>query len=255
MVEGSDAKLRREMVVYTAHHDHLGVADSSAPGDDRIYNGAVDNASGVASLLAIARAYKQLPTPPARSVLFAAVAAEEQGLLGSEHFAAHPSAPPGYLAATINIDGINILGRTRDVNVIGFGKSTLDDVVQSVAKWQGRVVTPDHFPDRGFYYRSDQFNLAKIGVPGVYLHSGIDVIGKPPGWGKERREEWERRHYHQPSDEYDGSWDLSGAVEDTQLLFHVGLRVAETPELPRWKPGDEFEAARRAALDARGDRQ
>ncbi len=253
LIDGSDPKLRRELVVYTAHHDHLGLADEGAKGDDRIYNGAVDNASGVASLLTIARAFKQLPEPPARSILFAAVAAEEQGLLGSEHFAAHPLVPSGFMAATINIDGINIMGRTRDVNVIGHGKSDLDQILESVAKWQGRRVTPDLFPDRGFYYRSDQFNLAKIGVPGVYLHSGIDVIGRPSGWGLLQRQRWEATRYHQPSDEYEDAWDLSGAVEDTQLLFHVGLQVAQQNKLPEWKPGDEFEAARKAAFNARRD--
>ncbi len=252
VLEGSDRTLRREMVVYTAHHDHLGVADdAAAPGTDRIYNGAVDNASGVAALLAIAAAYTRLPSPPARSILFAAVAAEEQGLLGSEHLAAHPPVAPGFLAANINIDGINILGRTRDVNVIGLGKSSLDQIVESVATSQGRVVTPDHFPDRGFFYRSDQFNFGKIGVPAVYLHCGIDVIGKPPGWGQEQIEKWEKTHYHQPSDEYSDDWDLSGAVEDTRLVFHVGLRVARDPKLPAWRPGDEFEAARKAALKSR----
>jgi Zn-dependent M28 family amino/carboxypeptidase len=251
VLEGSDPELRREMIVYTAHHDHLGVKEDGSAEGDRIYNGAVDNASGVAALLALARAYTRLPQPPARSILFAAVGAEEQGLLGSAYLAAHPPVPAGYLAATVNIDGVNILGRTRDVNVIGHGKSSLDRIVAAVAKWQGRVVTPDHFPDRGFFYRSDQFSLAKIGVPGVYLHSGIDVIGKPPGWGKAEREKWEATHYHQPSDEYSDAWDLSGAVEDTQLLFHVGLRAAHDRAMPQWNPGDEFEAARRSALDDR----
>jgi Zn-dependent M28 family amino/carboxypeptidase len=251
LIEGSDPTRRREMIVYTAHHDHLGVASVGASGADRIYNGAVDNASGVAALLALARAYRHLPRPPARSVLFAAVAAEEQGLLGSAYLAAHPPVPPGYLAATINIDGVNILGRTRDVNVIGYGKSSLDQVIRAVARWQGRSVVPDSFPDRGYFYRSDQFSLAKIGVPGVYLHSGTDVIGRPAGWGKEQIELWEATHYHQPSDEYREDWDLSGAVEDIQLLFLVGLRAAQEREMPRWNPGDEFEAARKTALGAR----
>ncbi len=254
LLEGSDPQLKREMIVYTAHHDHLGIAAEGVAGADRIYNGAVDNASGTAALLALARAYRHLPKPPARSILFAAVGAEEQGLLGSEHLAAHPPAAPGYLAATINIDGVNIWGRTRDVNVIGHGKSSLDRLVDSVARLQGRVVTPDQFPDRGFYYRSDQFSLAKIGVPGVYLHSGIDVIGKPDGWGKEQQEKWEATRYHQPSDEYSDDWDLSGAVEDVQLLFYVGLRAATDRAMPQWNPGDEFEAARRDAIEGRKGR-
>jgi Zn-dependent M28 family amino/carboxypeptidase len=253
VLEGSDPKRAREMVVYSAHHDHLGIAPDDASGKDRIYNGAVDNASGVATLLAIAQAYRHLPTPPARSVLFAAVAAEEQGLLGSEYLAAHLPVPPGQIAANVNIDGINIWGRTRDVTYVGYGKSSLDRLVDAVAHWQGRVVKPDQFPDRGFFYRSDQFNFAKIGVPAVYLDSGTDFVGRPAGWGKEQIEKWEATQYHQPSDEYDESWDLSGAVEDTQLLFYVGLRAAQEPKLPEWTPGDEFEAARKAALQKRTD--
>ncbi|MBI4604904.1 MAG: M28 family peptidase [Planctomycetes bacterium] len=254
LLEGSDPRLRREAVVFTAHHDHLGVetGEGAAAGEDRIYNGGVDNASGVAALLAIAAAFARLPGPPPRSVLFAAVAAEEQGLLGSEHLAAHPPVPRGRLAAVLNIDGVNIFGRTRDVTVVGHGKSTLDGLVEAVAALQGRRVVPDQFPDRGFYYRSDQFSFAKVGVPGVYLDSGTDFIGRPPGWGKERLEEWERTRYHQPSDEYEEGWDLSGAIEDAQLLFHVGLRAARAPRMPEWRPGDEFEAARKAALEEVG---
>jgi Zn-dependent M28 family amino/carboxypeptidase len=252
VLEGSDAQRRREMVIYSAHHDHLGIEESSdEAGKDRIYNGAVDNASGVAALVAIAQAYRHLPAPPARSVLFAAVAAEEQGLLGSEHLAAHPPVPPGSIAANMNIDGINIWGRTRDVTYIGYGKSSLDRLVNAVAAWQSRVVKPDQFPDRGYFYRSDQFNFAKIGVPAVYLHTGTDFLGRPAGWGKQQIEQWIATRYHQPSDEYDESWDLSGGVEDTQLLFYVGLRAAQEPKLPEWKPGDEFEAARKAALRTR----
>jgi hypothetical protein len=251
MIEGSDAKLRQEIVVVSAHHDHLGIEENAEPGKDRIYNGAVDNASGVATLLALANAYRKLPQPPARSILFAALAAEEQGLLGSEYLAAHPPVPAGRIAANLNIDGINIWGRTKDVTYVGYGKSSLDAVVESVAAWQGRVVKPDQFPDRGFFYRSDQFNFAKIGVPAVYLDSGTDFIGRPAGWGKEQIEAWEAKQYHQPSDEYSDTWDLSGAVEDTQLLFYVGLRVASEAKLPEWKPGDEFEAVRKATLKAR----
>jgi Zn-dependent M28 family amino/carboxypeptidase len=251
LLEGSDAKLKRESVVYTAHHDHLGIEEGDVPNKDKIYNGAVDNASGVATLLTIAQAYRHLPTPPARSVLFAAVAAEEQGLLGSEYLAAHPPSPVGYLAANLNMDGMNIWGRTRDVTYVGYGKSSLDQVVNSIAAWQGRTVKPDQFPDRGYFYRSDQFNFAKIGVPAVYLETGTDFIGKPEGWGKAQIEKWEATQYHQPSDEYSESWELSGAVEDTQLLFYAGLRVAQDPKLPEWKPGDEFEAVRKAALQKR----
>jgi Zn-dependent M28 family amino/carboxypeptidase len=251
MLEGSHPQRSREVVIFMAHHDHLGIAAERNIDGDNIYNGAVDNASGTASLLAVAKAFTRLPSRPDRSILFAAVGAEEQGLLGSQRFADDPPLPEGYMAAVINMDGTNIIGRTHDVNVIGLGKSSLDAIVESVAKLQDRIVTPDHFPDRGYYYRSDQFSLAKVGVPGVYLHPGINVIGRPDGWGKEQLERWVEKIYHQPSDEYLEDWDLSGAIEDARLLFLVGLRVAESPELPAWNPGDEFEAARKRALARR----
>jgi Zn-dependent M28 family amino/carboxypeptidase len=250
ILPGSDPELARQAVIFMAHHDHLGLAAGRDIEGDNIYNGAVDNASGTAALLAIARACAALPKRPRRSILFAAVGAEEQGLLGSLYFAEHPPIEAGNMAAVINIDGINHIGPTRDVNVIGLGKSDLDELVQGVARWQKRVVTPDQFPDRGYYYRSDQFSLAKVGVPGVYLHSGIHVIGKPDGWGKQQIEEWIRTKYHQPSDEYEESWDLRGAVEDVRLLYYVGLQAAVQPALPQWNAGDEFEAARKAGLKA-----
>ena len=249
LLPGSDPAKASETVVFMAHHDHLGLAAERNAQGDNIYNGAVDNAAGTAALLTIARACAALDKRPARSILFAAVGAEEQGLLGSEYLAEHPPIPAGRLAAVINIDGVNIIGRTKDVNVIGLGKSNLDELVEGIARWQNRVVTPDEFPDRGYYYRSDQFSLAKIGVPGVYLHSGVNVVGKPEGWGKKQLEEWTETKYHQPSDEYDANWDLGGAIEDIRLLFYVGLLASERPEMPRWNAGDEFEAARKAALE------
>lgn len=247
---GSDPKLAEQYVVVMAHHDHLGMSAERDASGDNIYNGAIDNASGTASLLTMLGAMIQADAKPKRSILFAAVGAEEQGLLGSKYFAANPSVPAGSMAAVINIDGINFLGRTRDVNVIGLGKSSLDALVKQTADSQLRIVTPDAFPDRGYYYRSDQFSLAKIGVPGVYLHSGTMVREKPEGWGTEQLEAWVDKTYHQPSDEYQEDWDLSGAVEDLQLLFDVALKVANQDELPAWTPGDEFEAARKAALKA-----
>jgi Zn-dependent M28 family amino/carboxypeptidase len=250
LLPGSDPDLARQAVIFMAHHDHLGLAAQRDAEGDNICNGARDNASGTGALLAIARACAQLPKRPARSILFAAVGAEEQGLLGSLYLAEHPPIEVGNMVAVINMDGINIFGRTRDVNVIGLGKSNLDKLVNQVARWQKRVVTPDQFPDRGYYYRSDQFSLAKVGVPGVYLHSGIHVIGKPDGWGKQQIEEWTQTKYHQPSDEYQESWDLRGAVEDVRLLYYVGLQAAGQPTLPQWNAGDEFEAARKAAIKA-----
>ena len=250
LLPGSDPEASDEVLIYMAHHDHLGMGVERDLRGDNIYNGAVDNATGIAALLTMARAYSQMNPPPKRSILFAAVGAEEQGLLGSRFFAENPTLQPGKMAAVINMDGTNIIGRTHDVNVIGYGKSNLDAIVVAVAKTQKRIVTPDHFPDRGYYYRSDQFSLAKIGVPGVYLHSGIEVVGKPAGWGKQQLDKWVEKIYHQPSDEYSKDWDLSGALEDTRLLYEVGRRIANQANMPAWTAGDEFEAARKKAIES-----
>ncbi len=250
MLPGSDAKLAREVVLYSAHHDHLGMKQGGKAGEDTIYNGALDNAAGVAAMLAVAKAFHELPQPPRRSILFAAVAAEEQGLLGSQYLAEHPPVPAGRVAANINIDGANIHGRTKDLTVIGLGKSNLDAVITALAKTQGRVVKADQLSDRGFFYRSDQFNFAKQGIPAAYFGSGMDFVGRPEGWGKQQREAWEAKHYHQPSDELRPDWDFTGAVEDVRLFFLLGAHVARSPELPRWNKGDEFEAARLQSLEA-----
>jgi Zn-dependent M28 family amino/carboxypeptidase len=250
VLRGSDPKLRDEYVIYTAHHDHLGVGEPDATGDT-IYNGAKDNAAGVAQVLAIAKAYKALPQAPRRSTMFLLVAAEEQGLLGSLYYAQHPTVPPGRIAANINYDGGNIWGRAKDVVYIGKGKSSLDGIVETVAQTQGRAVHGDQFPDRGFFYRSDQFNFAKIGVPALYLDDSVEIIGKPEGWGKQQVEDFEAKRYHQPSDEIDASWVFDGMIEDAQLGFLVGLTVANADEMPKWNAGDEFEAARKEALAAR----
>lgn len=248
LLPGSDPTLRDEVVVYSAHHDHLGIGRPA--GADSIYNGALDNASGVACMLEVAKAMASLPEPPKRSMLFAAVAAEESGLLGSKYYASHPTFPAGKIAANINIDGANIWGKTTDIVAIGFGKSEMDDYINELATAQGRTVKPDQFPDKGYYYRSDQFNFAKIGVPAAYLDTGVDFIGKEPGWGKKVIEEWTEKYYHQPSDEYNESWDLSGAAEDSRLCFWLGLKVGNADKMPAWYPGDEFEAARKKAIAA-----
>lgn len=249
VLKGSDPQLSEEYVIYTAHHDHLGVGEPDANGDT-IFNGALDNASGVAQLLAIGKAFKALPEPPRRSVMLLFVAAEEQGLLGSQYYAQNPSVQPGRIAANLNFDGGNIWGRTSDLVLIGQGKSTLDNYVNVIAKMQGRTVKPDQYPDRGFFYRSDQFNFAKIGVPAMYLDTGVDFIDRPAGWGGERHAEYEARHYHQPSDQLTDDWNFEGMIEDAQLGFYVGIDVANADEMPSWMPGDEFDAARRAALQA-----
>jgi Zn-dependent M28 family amino/carboxypeptidase len=233
--------------VYSAHHDHLGIGKPDASGD-KIYNGALDNASGCAQVLAIARAYKALSPPPRRSILILFVAGEEQGLLGSLYYATHPSVPAGKIAADINFDGGDIWGKTRDVTYVGKGKTTLDPLVEELAKRQGRTVKPDQFPDRGAFYRSDQFSFARVGVPGLYLHTGTDFVGRPAGWGREQVEAFEKTSYHQPSDQIRPDWNFDGMIDDDRLGFGVGVLVANSDQLPGWTPGDEFEAARKKSL-------
>jgi Zn-dependent M28 family amino/carboxypeptidase len=249
VLPGSDPKLAAEVLVYSAHHDHFGIGEPDASGD-RIYHGAVDNASGCAQVLAIARAFAALPQRPRRSVLALFVAGEERGLLGSAYYAAHPSFPAGRIAANINIDGGSIFGRTRDVTLISMGKSSLDDIAVAVAKYQGRTVVPDQFPDRGYYYRSDQFSFAKVGVPALFYSEGTDVIGRPDGWGRQQHDEWELKKYHQPSDKLDDTWNFDGMIEDAQMNLMTGWLIAQADAMPKWTPGDEFEAARKRALGA-----
>jgi Zn-dependent M28 family amino/carboxypeptidase len=181
-------------------------------------------------------------------VLFAAVAAEEQGLLGSQYLCEHLPAPAGKIAANLNIDGINIWGRTTDIGFIGLGKSSLDDVVIAVAKSQGRTVTADDQPEKGTFYRSDQFSFAKIGVPAIYLGAGVLHPGHDAAWGRALRDQYIASRYHQPGDQIDDTWNLEGAVDDVRLMAVVLLRVADAAKLPEWKKGDEFEAARKKSL-------
>ncbi|MFQ5982660.1 MAG: M28 family peptidase, partial [Woeseiaceae bacterium] len=225
LIRGSDPELKDEVVIYTAHHDHLGIGTPNEEGD-AIYNGAYDNASGVGLVMAIARGMKALPQVPRRSILVALVGAEEQGLLGSKYYAENPTFPRGRIAGNINYDGGNIWGHTHDVTFVGLGKSTLDQLVRMIADEQGRVVKPDQFPDRGYFYRSDQFSFAKIGVPAVYLDPGMDFVDRPEGWGKAQINHYTEVNYHQPSDEYDDSWTFDGAVTDALLGFWTGLAVA-----------------------------
>ena len=245
---GSDPALSSQAIIYTAHYDHLGMKEDAKPGEDAIYNGARDNASGVAAMLEIARAMTALPKAPRRSVLFAAAAAEEQGLLGSQYLAAHPPLPLGRLAVDINIDEMNLWGRTRDLIMIGLGKSSVDDWVHAIAAMQGRHVEPDASPDKGFFYRSDQFPFAKAGVPAAYFEAGTDVLDKPAGYGEQKSKEYDDRDYHQPSDELRPDWDFSGAAEDARFFFYLGLKAANEAAMPAWRPGDEFEAARKKSL-------
>ncbi|MEX1182109.1 MAG: M28 family peptidase [Gemmatimonadota bacterium] len=236
-----------EYVIYTAHWDHMG-RDTSLQGD-QIYNGALDNASGTATLLGIAEAFTMLPEPPARSILFLAVTAEERGLLGAKYYAENPLYPLEQTVANINMDGINQWGRTSDLVVIGLGNSTLDDVVAEALATQDRRALPDAEPEKGFYYRSDHFEFAKQGVPALYTDAGTSFIGKPEGYGQEKRDQYTADDYHKLSDEIKPDWDLAGAVEDAQVMFQIGYRVSQQPAFPQWSPGTEFKAIRDEMMD------
>jgi Zn-dependent M28 family amino/carboxypeptidase len=244
---GSDPVLASQYVIYTAHWDHFGIGREV--NGDRIYHGAVDNASGVATLIEIARAFKALRAPPRRTLVFLSVTGEEQGLLGSKYYVEHPLYPLAGTAAVINRDGMNVHGRTRDIVSIGFGTSTLDELVEAVAREQGRVVRPDAEPEKGGFYRSDHFSFVKHGVPAFDPQAGVDYLGRPEGWGLEMRRRYTTEDYHKPSDKIKDDWDLGGAVEDCRLMFLVGDRVANEARMPEWKPGAEFARERPVPVD------
>lgn len=249
IISGSDPDLKGEVVIYSAHHDHLGIGEPNADGD-AIYNGARDNGSGMAQVMAIARAFKSLPEAPRRSVLFAFVGAEEQGLLGSQFYAENPTFAPGKIAVNINYDSGNIWGHAHDVTFVGLGKSSIDSIATTISEKQGRTIKPDQFADKGYFYRSDQFNFAKIGVPAMYLKTGTDFVDRPPEWGRAQQNYHTEVKYHQPTDEYDPSWNFDGMVDDAALGYWTGLEVANADEMPAWNAGDEFEAARLEAIAA-----
>lgn len=245
-LEGSDAALKNEYVIYSAHWDHLGIGQPV--NGDSIFNGAIDNASGTAAVLEIAKAFTAGKPRPKRTVLFLIVTAEEKGLLGARYYAQHPLYPLTKTLANINIDGINQWGKTSDLTVIGLGNSTLDDVLGTLVKAKGRTLSPDAEPEKGFFFRSDHFEFAKEGVPALYTESGTHFIGKPDDYGKKKRDEYTEKDYHKPSDEVKPDWDLSGGLEDIALLYHVGLDVANAAAWPTWKPGTEFKAVREKSL-------
>lgn len=247
MVRGSDPTLADEVVIYTAHWDHFGVGEPV--NGDNIYNGARDNATGTAALIELARAFVAAG-PPKRSIIFLAVTAEENGLLGSKWYAANPLYPLEKTLANINVDVLNTWGKTRDIVVVGSGSTTLEDLLAEAAAADGRVVAPDPEPSKGFFYRSDHFEFAKMGVPALYVNEGVEFIGRPEGYGQKLRDEWVANLYHKPADEVDPAWDLSGAIADLSLLYQVGRRVADGAVWPAWKDGTEFKAVREAALAA-----
>ena len=236
-----------QAVVYTAHYDHFGIRDpkpDDAPGADRIFNGAVDNASGVSGIMAVARAFVEGGGKPGRSIYFVATTAEESGLLGSEFLATHPIVPNNSIAANINIDSLNVLGQTQDLALLGQERSTLGPMIDAIAKAQGRQVTGDNEPGAGLFFRSDHFPLAKVGVPAVSLGEPEHFVGKDPTFAKQQREDYTSHRYHQPSDEYSPTWDLAGAVEDLKALTLLGWRVAQSPTMPSYHAGEQFAGPR-----------
>ena len=245
-LEGSDPALKEQYVIYTAHWDHFGIGEKV--NGDSIYNGALDNASGTSGLLTVAKAFVAMKTAPKRSILFLSVTAEEQGLLGSQYYSVTPVYPLAQTLANINMDGLNTVGPTKDLTVIGLGNSELDDFARVAAAEQGRTLRPDAEPEKGFYYRSDHFNFAKQGVPAFDPESGIDVVGKPAGFGLQMRDRYTANDYHKPSDEIKADWNLSGAVQDLSLFVTMGYRIANASKLPEWRAGNEFRAIREKQL-------
>jgi Zn-dependent M28 family amino/carboxypeptidase len=244
LVRGGDARLRDEYVAYTAHWDHLGIGP--AVNGDSIYNGASDNASGVADLLAVARSAARAP-PARRAQLFVFVTAEESGLLGSQWFAEHPTVPVDRIVADLNLDGGNLLGRTRDLTVLGEVKSSLGPQLAALVKPLGMRLSPQEHPEQGHFYRSDHFSFAKVGVPAVSIGAGTDFVGRPAGWGAKQEEDYTAHRYHQPSDEYRPDLDLTGAVQLAQIVARFGRQLADAPTVPTWSPTAEFHRTSRTA--------
>lgn len=240
---GTDRK--DEYIIYTAHWDHLGIGE---PVDgDSIYNGAIDNATGTAALLEIAEAFTKQEVKPKRSILFLAVTAEEQGLLGSEYYATNPVYPLDKTVAVLNMDALSNYGPTKDVVVIGHGQSELDEYAQAVAEIQGRYIVPDKNPSAGYFFRSDHFSFAKEGVPALYSESGIESMVDGKSYAKEA-EAYTAQHYHAPSDEYNANWDLSGMVQTVQLMYAIGYKLSFNEDFPKWKEGSEFKAKRESYM-------
>jgi Zn-dependent M28 family amino/carboxypeptidase len=244
-IEGSDPQLKDEAVVFTAHWDHLGIGDPV--NGDRIYNGAVDNATGCAMVIEIARVWAMLPKKPRRSAIFLSVTAEEGGLRGSEYYAGHPVVPAGKTAVDLNFDAFYPFGRTSDTFVGGAERTTLWPLVQQVAKQMTLTIEPDPHPEQGHYYRSDHFSMAQAGIPAFSISGGTHYFGKPADFAEKQVEEYNSKHYHQPSDEYQEDWDFSGMEQMARFGFEIGLEAANMDRLPSWREGDEFLAARQAS--------
>ena len=242
VVRGKGEKLKDEYVAYSAHWDHLGIGPTV--NGDSIYNGALDNASGVADVLAVARAAAAQPKTR-RSMLFVFVTAEESGLLGSEYFAEHPTVPASNIVADLNLDGGNLLGRTKDLDVLGENKSTLGPMLASMVRAQGMRLSPEDHPEQGHFYRSDHFSFAKSGIPAISIGAGNDYVGRPAGWGKTQGEDYTAKRYHQPSDEYRPDFDLSGAVQLSEIVLRFGTLLANSPVTPDFNADAEFKKAKK----------
>ena len=232
----------KDYIIYSAHWDHLGIGPAIA--GDSIYNGALDNASGCAGLLAIANGFMQAKEKPARSIVFLAVTGEEQGLLGSNYYAQHPLFPVANTVANINMDELLAFGPMRDVTITGYGQSELDDYARTAAKEQNRYVIPYQHPETGSFYRSDHFSFAKVGIPALYASGSFESRLHGKAFAETQRKDFEEKSYHQPSDQYDPKWDLRGAEQDARLLFRIGQKLASETTFPQWKPGSEFKATR-----------
>ena len=240
-IEGADPKLRGDTVVHTAHWDHFGW-DPKLPGtkSDQVFHGAIDNASGVASLLALGRAYRSLPRPPSRSILFICTTGEERGLLGARYYVKNPLYSLERTPGEINIDGINSFGRTKDITILGMGRSTLDDMGAALAAAQGRRAHPEARPEQGGFYRSDHLPFLRAGIPAANMGGGVEYIGRPASYADEIRDMFTAERYHKVQDTLRADYDFSGAVEDLQILFRLGNELAEAKTYPAWKPGSEF---------------
>lgn len=233
-----------EVIIYTAHWDHLGIGTPDETGDS-IYNGALDNATGTAGLLELARAFKSLNPAPERTIIILSVTAEEQGLLGSQYYAQNPIYPAKKTVANINMDGLNRFGKTKDIVVVGAGQSDLEDYLKDVVEKDSGTMAFESHPEAGYYYRSDHFNFAKAGIPALYTESGSDVAGKGKAYGEQLADEYREKHYHRPSDEYDATtWTMEGGIFEFKWLFQVGKRLAYEDKMPQWKAGSEFKAIR-----------
>ncbi len=237
-IKGSDPALKTECIVYTSHYDHLGAIDGAA--DDGIFNGALDNASGTAALLEIARGFSQSPLKTKRSLIFAAVTAEESGLLGSSHYVNNPVFPLEKTSANINVDAVNVWGKTKDIIAIGAKRSSIYSIAQKVAHEMNVRIMPDPNPEKGIFFRSDQFSFVKMGVPAVYIKSGVDYVGKPKGWGAALLQSYAKERYHGVLDEYDPTWSLKGAAQVAQFALKTGYYLANAIALARWQPEEQF---------------